>query len=118
MRIFDSKEQLVVDHPDGGRRLVAELFETEKGVLFVDTWWYEAQFNPFHEVRGKITGEGPDWMIESADVWFEPLDLKDKDDPLVGEYKEWKKWKRRYGKEATRELAAQLVKEDGFKIMG
>lgn len=116
MKVFESKDQLVIDHPLGGRRLIAELFESEKGLVFVDTWWWESSGNPFHEVVGKITGDGPEWEIESADVWIEPLDMKDELDLLVQEYQEWKKWKRRYGKEATRELAARLVKEEGFKI--
>lgn len=117
MKVFDSKEHLVVEIPGGGRRNVAELFDLseyvpgQKGIIFFDTWWIGATFHPVHVIRGDIRGEGPVWDIPSQDVEIEVIN-PDLDQGLANEWRRWEEYRRddKIGRQATRENAEFVLR--------
>lgn len=120
MNLFEAKGPLVIELPFGGRRLIAEIFPLEvvepgkKGLVFFDTWWRGATFHPVHVVTGEIRGEGP-WDIPEADAEISRLDLSKEDDPLVGEWKDWQRYREDpEGAAATRELAEEILKSGNY----
>ena len=68
---------LIIDHPDGGRRVAAHVFDMPGGgVVFMDSGWTDplgashpghlvaAEFMPFDQGWGAIDAEGRDVFIE------------------------------------------------------
>ncbi len=114
---FARRNWLYIDHPVGGERNIAELFQTPTGFIFFDTWWHGAHFHPVHVVEGVIETS----LIE-PDAWIVTISNKDhlhayvhKLTPamerLWGERMLWEEYKRHEdGKGATRAFARKLLK--------
>ena len=89
-------------------RVIAEGFIVGEGIVFYDVFWYEASFHPIHLIEGEISGEGP-WRV--GEMVIEEM----KEDEFLFEA-DWKSWLRfrnhEDGKEATRELAQRLMKQE------
>lgn len=65
---FATKNLTVIDVSGGGTRPVAELFETEFGIVFLDIGWNDPYpgRNPVHAIGGEIQKEGPAFRIGQA----------------------------------------------------
>lgn len=52
-------EHLAIDHPLGGRRYVAGIWQTQSGFVFADIGWGDALYSghPFHAVEGTAVAE-------------------------------------------------------------
>lgn len=64
---------LEIDHPLGGKRYPAHIFDLDQGVAWIEYGWsglgpLSAPSNPIHLVRGKVeaTGDGQ-WQIQTED---------------------------------------------------
>lgn len=69
MDLFDEKQPLVIEHPLGGRRVIAALFKTLAGICFFDVGWADplSVTHPIHFVSGTILGDGP-WRIGDSKI--------------------------------------------------
>jgi hypothetical protein len=110
-RIIDAREQpLIIAVARDIVRVVADIFDHEDGIVFVDTGWNSELLttHPFHVVGGKITGNSP-WKVGSAIIQT----IDDSNDLFF----EWYEWiNSPDGKRATREAARQGIENDfGFK---
>ena len=122
MKIFDEKRPLgieIVFNYDGFKmkRPIAELFKTEKGLIFFDIFWPEASLNPIHHIDGEITGEGP-WKINDDNDHSFTIFVMKENDPLLEEYNNWigytkhAKYPADYGK---RRFEQELKRIAGYK---
>jgi hypothetical protein len=108
--IRDESAPVVIVIDEYNTRVVAEIFEHARGIVFADVGFCHPMQSghPFHIVEGELTGDNP-WKIGSAII---RVALPDED-----QYDEWKRWldaKKRYG--CTRELAREGIENDfGFK---
>ena len=67
---------LIIDHPEGGRRVAAHVFDIEGGIAFLDSGWtdplasshvvhmVEAEFSEFEMGWGGTRANGEDVFIE------------------------------------------------------
>ncbi len=96
---------LVVEHPIGGTRYIAELFIVKAGVCFLDVgWWGDCSSHPVHLVTGPVTGDGP-WRVGNSIIReLEPSDSVNHDK------RKWDAYRRtEEGAGATRERAKEYI---------
>jgi hypothetical protein len=104
---IENRLPLVVDHPIGGRRVIAELFLTPQGVIFFDVGWDEASTNPVHLLSKAFKGSGP-W-VATDDEKIRISELTE-DDPLFIHHLGWLAYQQTEdGKSANRERAETLL---------
>lgn len=112
MDLFKAKGPLVINHPRGGRRVIAELFRVKGGIIFADVGWYGSSGYPFHLVQGEITGEGP-WRTNDPEDEASIIEEFDDEDPISNEWFYWETFKAsEEGKGATRGLARECAGSD------
>jgi len=113
---FERRNWLYIDHPVGGERNIAELFQTPTGLIFFDVWWYGAHFHPIHEVKGKVQYPGlreNEWWVEYPEYrLIKIMKLTPAKERLWAERMLWEEYKRHEdGKGATRVFARKLLKK-------
>ena len=59
---------LLIDHPIGGARPIAELFEIDGGIAFADCGWARTSNNPFHAVMGRVEVREDDWLVGDGSI--------------------------------------------------
>jgi hypothetical protein len=100
---------LLVELPQGGRRVIAELFVVSHGILFFDVYWDIASLNPLHFLRGDFIGENPWKSTKEPGVVIRTMT---EDDDEVIQWLNWKAYLLGTGKlTATREIAAKEVEK-------
>lgn len=83
MDIFETKEPLMINIPDGGKdRPIDYLFKTPTGICFFDIGWPNSSSNAIHFVDGEIKGDGP-WQIGDGEIAIVT------DEKQLAYYKEW-----------------------------
>lgn len=108
---FDKNLPLLIEVHDNGKRIIAEGFIVEGGIVFWDIWWYEASFHPIHFIKGDIVGDGP-WTIGKNKIRGIT-----KDDPARVVLDQWIVFLNSHeGKDATRELAKEFTQEN-YKLI-
>ena len=111
-RIIDEgREPLVIEINPDNRRVIAEVFDHPKGILFVDVGFCDIQLTamPYHVVEGELSDRLP-YKIGSARI-----NVIDDTDPLFFDWYEWKQWKKGNDR-CTREEAYQRAKEQGLGL--
>lgn len=64
---------LEIDHPNGGKRYPAHIFDMNQGIAWIEYGWagddpLSAPSNPVHKVQGKVeTTRDGQWQIQSED---------------------------------------------------
>lgn len=90
----------------GGERLIAELFEHPRGILFADVGWPGATWHAFHVVEGDLVRTG-DWRVGQ---W--PIRPVIEGEPL---YEDWRAWRdSAAGRGADRARAEASARADGL----
>lgn len=105
---IEKRLPLMVEHPVGGNRVIAELFEIPEGLVFFDVGWPQASLNPIHFLPGAFTGEGP-WVQDDIKIR-----VIDPEEPIYGEYQHWMSHK---GAEDTRERAKVLMEQELIDLL-
>jgi hypothetical protein len=90
--IFSEKTPLIIHHPDGGDRLIAEIFpHEESGIVFFDIFWPVNDSSHFvHIVPGEIKRTHPtypEWQVGGIPV--RALDSDGGDDRYWNEWNQW-----------------------------
>lgn len=95
MNVFKVKEPLVISFNQGEfkhQRAIAEIAPIRGGLLFFDTFWWDSSGHAIHEIRGKITGDGP-WSVKSEDEGIKNVRIdyltQDRFPLLFSEYQTW-----------------------------
>jgi hypothetical protein len=109
---------LLIVHPVGGRRLMAEVFAMPDGIAFVDVGWSDPwqSGHPFHVVAGELVQELPNlWRLggqgpDGADVYV----VDDWDETTMADWRRWTEWRDGEGKKTlpTRARALALIRAD------
>lgn len=114
--LFKEKRPLVIESPESGRRLIAELFPAQdytktQGIIFFDIGWYGSPAHPVHIIAGTVQGDGP-WEIPEADA---EISVLGSDDDLQDEWQAWQEFiASDAGKGATRALAEQILQDGAY----
>lgn len=106
-----SGQPLAIDHPDGGRRVLAEVFHHPQGLVFADIGWPSASWHPFHLVEGAISDAGPPWAVGDAAVF-----IIGAGDPLFDEWAAWQRLRRGALRGSDRRAAARAARSDGLFV--
>lgn len=104
---------LAINHPDAGRRVMAEVFATPTGIAFVDAGWTDVWLSrsPFHLVEGELVEEWPgSWLIDGGEMYVIPPS----DGETLANWDKWIEWRDGEGASSlpTRERALALVRAD------
>jgi len=65
--IFTLTSPLLVQYPDGEKRLVADKFHHPQGMVYTEPYWLESELPAAYLLAGEISGEGP-WKINNVIV--------------------------------------------------
>ena len=87
--LFTVTAPLKIRLPDGGERVIAELFRHPKGLLYFELHWPENRESRIHLVEGELKGEGP-WKI--ADHIIYVLGCQHTDADMANAFAEWRTW--------------------------
>jgi hypothetical protein len=93
---------LAIDHPLGGRRYIAGLWQTDSGFVFADIGWGDpfCSGHPFHTVNGRAVLDNGTVLIihreehlegQSSRVYVVEPDLRS-DDPAGNDAARWIAW--------------------------
>jgi len=63
MNLFSVTAPLTIRFPDGKKKLMIEVFQHSKGLLFFEPFWHvNGLESSVHLINGTLTGQGP-WKI-------------------------------------------------------
>ena len=96
-------------------RVMAEVFEHPKGIVFADIGWPTASWHPFHIIKGTLTRTerpGPGWTI--GDSWVHRV--ADTLEPSISyEHRQWRRWRESAeGRKFDREACLREIQKDGM----
>ncbi len=96
-------EHLAIDHPLGGRRYIAGIWQTDRGFVFADVGWGDSLYSghPFHRVEGKAAVDADGVVTirhseeelegQSCRIYVVRPDLRS-DDPAGNDAARWVAW--------------------------
>ncbi|CAC9628592.1 hypothetical protein [uncultured Gammaproteobacteria bacterium] len=61
-KIFTLKSPLYIKYPNGETRVIEEIFQHPKGILYFELFWEKDPKYSIHLIEGEITGDGP-WRV-------------------------------------------------------
>jgi hypothetical protein len=56
------KSPLYIKYPNGETRVIEEIFQHPKGILYFELFWEKDPKYSIHLIEGEITGDGP-WRV-------------------------------------------------------
>jgi hypothetical protein len=58
-KIFTLRSPLYIKYPNGETRVIEEIFQHPKGILYFELFWEKDPKYSIHLIEGEITGDGP-----------------------------------------------------------
>ena len=88
--LFSVTAPLLIRHPDGTQRVVAELFPHPGGLVYFELFWnLDDPAKTVHVVQGTFKGEGP-WKI--GDTVIRVLGCHGTDGALARQFDQWREY--------------------------
>jgi hypothetical protein len=86
--LFSVTAPLMIRYPDGGKRVMAEVFPHPEGLLYFELFWDRMpDERGVHVISGVVRGEGP-W--KAGDCVITLLGCQGSEPELAGDYAEWR----------------------------
>lgn len=102
---------LGVEHPLGGRRVIAELYRHPRGLVFLDIGWPQASSHPAHLIEGQVPDEGPPWRVGEAEIFR----ISEADD-LLEDWLAWRQLRKLELARFDRAAGARFARADGLLV--